>query len=108
MHPGPAIAGLAGIVITVSPYLYSLGVQLGALTVSHLAPQPWTLLAGCLALILGGLAMNARRKWDQAVVTLGVALILVSLATPLADSPSLALVVLLLAASLVFNAWESD
>lgn len=52
--------------------------------------------------------MNARRKWDQAVVTLGVALILVSLAPQLTDSPSLALVVLLLAASLVFNAWESD
>ncbi len=108
MHPGPAIAGLAGITIAVSPYVYSLGVQLDALTGVSLTPQPWTLLAGCLALIFGGLAMNARRKWDQAVVTLGVALILVSLAPKLANNPSLALAVLLPAAALVFNAWESD
>lgn len=108
MHPGPAIAGLAGVTIAVSPYVYSLGVQLEALAGSPLTPQPWTLLAGCLALILGGLAMNARRKWDQAVVTLGVALVLLSLAPKLVDNPSLALAVLLLAAALVFNAWESD
>lgn len=108
MHPGPAIAGLAGITISVSPYVYSLGVQLDALSGPQLTPQPWTLLAGCLALILGGLAMNARRKWDQIIVTLGVALILASLAPKLAGNPSLALAVLLPAVALVFNAWESD
>ena len=108
MHPGPAIAGLAGVTIAVSPYAYSLGVQLDALSGPQLIPQPWTLLIGCLALLLGGLAMNARRRWDQALVTTGVALILVSLAPKLVNNPSLALAVLLPAAALVFNAWESD
>jgi hypothetical protein len=106
MHPGPAIAGLAGITIAVSPYVYSLAVQLDALAPSQRTPQPWTLLAGCLALILGGLAMNARRKWDQIIVTLGVALILLSLAPKLAGNPSLALAVLLPAAALVLSKFD--
>ena len=107
MHPGPAIAGLAGIIIAVSPYVYSFGDALGVLDRPAFLPQPWTLLAGCLALAVGGFALNTRRVWDQVIITAGVAAILASIAPALVQRPSLALAVLLLAIALVFAAWES-
>ncbi len=108
MHPGASIAALAGLGATVGSYVYALGDALGVLDAPTFPAQPWVLLAGCLALTLGSLALNATRIWDQAVITGGVALILTALAAELRPSPALTLTVLLLAAALIFSAWESD
>ena len=108
MHPGPAIAGLAGATATLGPYAYAFGAAVGALDEPGWAPQPWTLLAGSMAISIGGLTTRADRDWDQAVLTAGIAGVLVSLAPALLDRPSLALVVLLLAAWITLDAWFSD
>ncbi len=110
MHPGAALAALAGLTVTVSPYAYSLGQRLNvaAHAAWPLVPPSWLLALGCVLLAAGGLAMNAGRRWDQAIITAGVAVILAALGPALVERPSLALAVLLLGGSLIFEAWESD
>lgn len=109
MHPGAALAALAGVTITAAPYVYAFGVDLGVTSGAPSFPgQSWALLAGCLAMMLGGWALNANRVWDQALITAGVASILAALAPAITRSPALALTVILFAGALVFSALESD
>ena len=108
MHPGPAIASLAGVAVTVAPYLYDFGRTLGVAADPSFRFQPFALAAGCVALMVGGLTLDARRKWDQALLTAGVVAALAGLAPTLAESPATTLAVALLGISLVFAAWESD
>ncbi|MBI1353922.1 MAG: potassium transporter TrkH [Acidobacteria bacterium] len=108
MHPGPAIAALAGTTAALGPYAYAFGDSIGALEQTGWFPQPWSLLAACAAVTLGGLTTRADRTWDQGLLTVGVVGVALSLAPALADSPSLTLAVLLLAVGIVFEAWHSD
>ena len=73
MHPGAAIASLAGTCVTITPYIYALGAAQGVLEAPHSPALQWILAAGCAALAAGGLALDARRVWDQAVMTAGLA-----------------------------------
>lgn len=109
MHPGGTFGVLAGAATTVSPYVFGLGLVLGV-------PSPawtdssggWLLLAGCMALTTGGLALRSRGLWDQWTITAGVVAVLITLVPRITANPALTLAILLLSVFLIFKVWEVD